>query len=289
MRARGCALVIVCCLLVLVSCGTNPTGVSGLAPIMDLRVVETALDSITLAWTAPAAQGDDLFYDARYLEASEMGTETEITEALWAIADTVAGEPPVSPAGTDESLVIGGLPTDFECFVAIRTVRGADGATSNISNTVSATTEGLISECSEPFLQIPDANPTGVTDVLTFPHQLEIGGIRVYVNITHTWIGDLIVEVTSPGGTTVRLHNRSGAWADDIIGTYGLDLPVDGPGSLDDFIDELSQGDWTLWVSDNVGMDVGTLNGWCVGVWAARPEPRCRTLDPSGPGPRSRV
>jgi subtilisin-like proprotein convertase family protein len=236
-----------------------------------LRVVETALDSITLAWTAPAVQGDGLFYDARYLAASEMGTETQITEALWAVADTVAGEPPVSPAGTDESLVIGGLPMDVEHFVAIRTVRGADGVTSGISNTVSATTDAFIWECSQPFLQIPDAPAPGVADVMTFPDQLEIGGVQVYVNITHTYIGDLIVEVTSPGGTTVRLHDMSGGSADNIIGTYGLDLSVDGPGSLNDFIDELSQGDWTLWVSDNWGLDVGTLNEWCVGVWGSVP------------------
>jgi len=255
---------------VLVSCGKSPTGVPALARITDLRVVETTLDSITLAWTAPSASGDALFYDARYLAASEMGTETEITEALWAIADTVAGEPPVSPAGTEESLVIGGLPIGFECFVAIRTVRGADGATSRISNTVSATPEGCWA-CNAPALGIPDANPTGVYDVIAFPDQLEITGVQVYVNITHTWIGDLIVQVTSPGGTTVRLHNRSGGSADNIIGTYGLDLSVDGPGSLDDFIDELSQGDWTLWVSDNMGADVGTLNEWCVGVWDSAP------------------
>ncbi len=269
MRVRGCALVIVCCLLVLVSCGTNPTGVSPLGKITDLRVVDTALDSLTLGWTAPVAQGDDLFYDARYLAASEMGTETEISEALWAIADTVAGEPPVSPAGTDESLVIGGLTADSEYFAAIRTVRGSDGATSSISNTVSATTDAFIWECSAPFLAIPDLG--AVSDVVAFPHQLEIGRVQVYVDITHTWIGDLIVEVTSPGGTTVRLHNRSGVSADNIIGTYGLDLTVDGPGSLDDFIGELSQGDWTLWVSDNFVIDVGTLNEWCVGVWGHTP------------------
>jgi subtilisin-like proprotein convertase family protein len=235
-----------------------------------LRVVETTLDSITLGWTAPSASGDALFYDARYLAASEMGTETEITEELWAIADTVAGEPPVSEAGTEESLVIGGLPMDFECFVAIRTVRGADGARSRISNTVTATPEGCW-ECSNPSLGIPNNDPAGVYDVIAFPDQLEIGEIQVYVNITHTYIGDLIVEVTSPGGTTVRLHSMSGGSADDIIGTYGLDLPVAGPGSLDDFIGELSQGNWTLWVSDNIWGDVGTLNEWCVGVWGSAP------------------
>ena len=200
-----------------------------------------------------------------------MGTETEITEALWAIADTVAGEPPVSHTGADESYVIGGLPADFEFFMAIRIVSGSDGEMSDISNTVSATTDASGWECSAPFLAIPDSPAAGVSDVIAFPRQLEIRGIQVYVSITHTWIGDLIVEVTSPGGTTVRLHNRTGSSADNIVGTYGLNLTVDGPGSLDDFIDELSQGDWTLSVSDNQGFDVGTLNEWCVTVWGRVP------------------
>jgi len=238
-----------------------------------LRVIETTLDSITLGWTAPLAEGEDLSYDARYLAASEMGGLEEITEALWAIADTVAGEPPVSHAGAAESLVIGGLSMDSEYFAAIRIVSGgSDGEMSDISNTVSATTDAFIWECSAPSLWIPDVDHAGVTDVITFPHEFEIEGIQVYVDITHTGIGDLIVEVTSPGGTTVRLHSMSGDWADNIIGTYGLDLTVDGPGSLNDFIDELSQGDWTLWVSDNFYFGGGgILNEWCVGVWGSAP------------------
>ena len=98
MRVRGCALVIVCCLLALVSCGKNPTGSATLGQIRDLGVVDTLPWAIALGWTAPVAEGNDLFYDVRYLPASEMGTETQITEALWAIADTVAGEPLPSPS-----------------------------------------------------------------------------------------------------------------------------------------------------------------------------------------------
>ncbi|MCK5597208.1 MAG: proprotein convertase P-domain-containing protein, partial [Candidatus Eisenbacteria sp.] len=180
-------------------------------------------------------------------------------------------EPPVSHTGADESYVIGGLSTGFEYFAAIRIVNGADGAMSDISNTVSAATDAFIWECSQPSLGIPDDTPAGVYDVIAFPDQLEIRGIQVHVNITHTYIGDLIVEVTSPGGTIVRLHNRTGSSADNIIGTYGLDLTVDGPGSLDDFIGEFSQGDWTLSVSDHQGADIGTLNEWCVTVRAPAP------------------
>jgi len=236
-----------------------------------LQVRDTTLDSITLGWTTPIAQGEDFFYDLRYLEASEMGTATQMTEALWAVADTVSGEPPVSHAGADASYVIGGLISGLEYFAAIRTVSAADSTMSDISNTVSTTVDAYILECSSPGLSIPDNTPAGVSDVIAYPHELEIMGLQVYVNITHTWIGDLIVTLTSPGGTTVRLHNMTGVNADNIVGTYGLDLAVDGPGSLADFIGEPSLGNWTLFVSDNQGADLGTLNEWCVGVWGTTP------------------
>jgi hypothetical protein len=93
----------------------------------------------------------------------------------------------------------------------------------------------------------------------------------VYVDLTHTYIGDLIVEVTSPEGTTVRLHNRTGSGSDNIVGWYDSELTVDGPGALSDFAGESSAGEWQIWVSDNVGSDTGTLNTWCVHVYGGQP------------------
>jgi hypothetical protein len=91
-----------------------------------------------------------------------------------------------------------------------------------------------------------------------------MGDVEVYVNITHTFIGDLIVEIRSPEGTTVRLHNKGGGSADNIIGWYDSALVVSSPGALSDFIGEDASGEWRIWVSDQGGYDVGTLNSWCV-------------------------
>jgi subtilisin-like proprotein convertase family protein len=120
--------------------------------------------------------------------------------------------------------------------------------------------------CESPALAIPDMNPSGVYDSLTFPEDVTVSDVEVYVDITHTYIGDLIVEVTSPEGTTVRLHNRSGGGADNLVGWYDTELAVNGPGALSDFLGESSMGEWTLWVSDNAGSDFGTVNQWCVQV-----------------------
>jgi subtilisin-like proprotein convertase family protein len=125
--------------------------------------------------------------------------------------------------------------------------------------------------CSSPALAIPDNVPAGVYDTIAFTGELSISDVEVYVDITHTYIGDLVVEVTSPEGTTVRLHNRTGGSAANIVGWYDSEIAVDGPGALMDFAGESSSGDWTLWVSDNAGADVGTVNQWCVEVMGGGP------------------
>ena len=274
MKSRACALVAVSCLLVLVSCSEeSPTGPScpTLGRITDLQVSEVTLNTIALEWTTPVAQGEDLFYDIRYLHASQMGGETQITEALWDVATAAAGEPPVSHAGADASFVLELLPPDYECFAAVRIVSVIDTTMSDISNTAHAWTEVVLTEFSYPGLAIPDNDPTGISDTITFARQIEIRDLLVAVNITHTYIGDLIVELTSPGGTVVRLHDMTGGTTDNLVGTYDTTLTVDGPGSLDDFNGDLTQGEWTLWVSDNLGIDVGTLNEWAIGVQGSVP------------------
>ena len=91
-----------------------------------------------------------------------------------------------------------------------------------------------------------------------------VGDVDLELDITHTYIGDLIVEVTSPEGTVVRLHDRSGGSNDDIHMYYdeeGGDLP-DGPGTLSDWEGEIVTGTWIMDVSDNAGADQGSLDHW---------------------------
>lgn len=101
-------------------------------------------------------------------------------------------------------------------------------------------------------VSIPDNNATGITSTISIADAYTVFGADVSVDITHTWIGDLIVELTSPSGTTVNLHNRSGSSDDDIVETY----------SVSNFNGEMMAGDWVLSISDNAGQDLGTLNSW---------------------------
>ncbi len=116
----------------------------------------------------------------------------------------------------------------------------------------------------EPGLAIPDNTPSGITSVISVPEGEAgmISGVTVDIDIDHTWIGDLTVQLIGPDSQVINLHNRSGGSSDDIIGNWPTTLLVDGPGSLDDFIGTSNAGAWVLVVSDHVGSDTGTLNSW---------------------------
>ncbi len=93
-----------------------------------------------------------------------------------------------------------------------------------------------------------------------------IEDVKLGIDLTHQEVSELLVDLTSPQGTTVRLHDASGAGTADLIGTYDATLVPDGPGVMDDFNGEASQGTWTLTIDDTTGSSVpkGTLNAWSV-------------------------
>ncbi len=105
---------------------------------------------------------------------------------------------------------------------------------------------------------IPDNNSTGVSSTLTLNDGHSIQDFQVTVNITHTYIGDLVVSLISPSGTEVILSNREGGSADNINKTY----------SLTNFNGQDAVGTWTLKVKDLAQYDTGTIDSWSLTVKA---------------------
>ena len=77
--------------------------------------------------------------------------------------------------------------------------------------------------------------------------------VPVAVNIVHTYIGDLKVDLVAPDGSVYVLHNRSGGSADNINQTYTVNLSS-----------EVLNGTWNLRVNDNANADTGYINSWSV-------------------------
>ena len=111
---------------------------------------------------------------------------------------------------------------------------------------------------SAPGQTIPDQDPAGIEDRITVTGIDVFSDISVELDITHTWIGDLRVALTNPGGAEVVLHAQEGRSADDIQRTYTV---AEEP-ALADFIGQPANGEWLLAVSDHARRDVGKLNRW---------------------------
>ncbi|WP_455352682.1 S8 family peptidase [Streptomyces sp. SYSU K217416] len=77
--------------------------------------------------------------------------------------------------------------------------------------------------------------------------------LSVPVDIKHTYIGDLKVDLVAPDGTVYTLHNRSGGSADNIIRTYTVNASA-----------EAANGTWKLRVNDNARYDVGKIDSWAL-------------------------
>jgi subtilisin-like proprotein convertase family protein len=113
-----------------------------------------------------------------------------------------------------------------------------------------------------PGITIPDNNPTGIERILVSADTGAIDNIEVGIDITHSYIGDLIINLISPSGTTIPLHSKSGAGADNIIRTYNFTNHVPLQGLQGQGI----QGNWKLKISDVAGQDVGKLNKWSLNI-----------------------
>jgi len=97
---------------------------------------------------------------------------------------------------------------------------------------------------------IPDKNPTGISSSLDVGDDVEVEKAKIYLDISHTYIGDLVITLAGPGGQTHTLHNKQGGSQDDIKKSYEI-VPA---GSI--------AGAWTLKIEDTYAQDLGTLNNW---------------------------
>ncbi|MFI2370486.1 M28 family peptidase [Streptomyces sp. NPDC018833] len=100
---------------------------------------------------------------------------------------------------------------------------------------------------------VPDAG-AAVTSTVTVSGRSgnAPAGLKVGVDIKHTWRGDLVIDLVAPDGTAYRLKNSSSSdSADDVITTYTVDASS-----------EAANGAWKLRVQDVARYDTGYIDSW---------------------------
>ncbi len=226
-------------------------------------------------------------------------TGGDFTNVVGTLTTSTAGVTIVTGMGTYGNIADGGSATANYTIMVDETVACFSALDLNLA--VSSTEDNFNFPISRDIGQqaafvynglpapIPDNNPAGVgvtADVSGVPGP--ITNVEVQVNVTHTWIGDVSLRLTSPGGTVVTLLDRPGVPAstfgcnnmninvrfadgqpnpEAICGPAGTPWPVTNaspvPGDLmADFNGEDANGAWTLTAIDSAGGDTGTIVGW---------------------------
>ena len=124
---------------------------------------------------------------------------------------------------------------------------------SSTGGTSAGTGSGQFAQTRSPNLAIPDLQT--VSDTITVSDSGTVTSVSVTVDITHTYIGDLKIDIIAPDGTTRTLHNRSGNTINNIDKTYAPSfgsIPISGV--------------WTLRINDNYDADPGVLNSWMLTI-----------------------
>lgn len=117
----------------------------------------------------------------------------------------------------------------------------------------------------------------------------DVGGATT-VGIDHTFVADLDIYLESPLGTRVELSTDNGSSGnnfcqtvfDDAAGTsitsvVAIDAPFMGvfapEGLLGALAGEVGDGEWRLVVSDDAGLDIGSIRAWSIHFGAPPPPP----------------
>lgn len=102
-----------------------------------------------------------------------------------------------------------------------------------------------------PNAAIPDNDPTGVSVDLRAEGLTGSPALTVSLDISHSYRGDLVVELLKDGNRVKVLHDQAGGSADDLKQAFALTAAEVGSNP---------NGTWTVRVVDTYEVDTGTVN-----------------------------
>ncbi|MBT2469240.1 S8 family peptidase [Streptomyces sp. ISL-66] len=175
------------------------------------------------------------------------GTSMATPHVVGAAALYLAANPASTPAQVSTALVNAATPN-------VVTSPGT-GSPNRLLNTGTTTTPP------NPGTRFENTADYAINDNATVESPITVSGISgnapatlsVPVDIKHTYVGDLKVDLVAPDGTVYNLRNRTGGSADDIIQTFTVNASA-----------EVANGVWKLRVADLANVDTGKIDSWAL-------------------------
>jgi subtilisin-like proprotein convertase family protein len=222
--------------------------------------------------------------------------------------DPITATISVTPSVTNAGLTCTGTASTFTVTVnpsgQVNTVTNQvlcnGSATSAV--TFSTTNNGLIStggtqtaSSGTISVSVPDASAAGATHTIpvNLPTGAVINNMRVTMNMTHTWISDMVINLKAPNGQILNLFNQHGGSGDNLVntivssagttafssgsapftGTFAATAasgqgPTGNVSNAANFAALYStpNGNWVLAMRDLFGGDLGVLTSWSISI-----------------------
>ncbi len=129
-------------------------------------------------------------------------------------------------------------------------------------------------------LAIPDNDVTGATSTINVSDNKPVQNVKVTVNITHAFDGDLTLTLIPPVGAPITLSAKRGASGDNytatvfddaaataissgtapFTGSFRPEAPLAAANGIN------AAGSWKLKVADSASVDAGTIDNWTLSL-----------------------
>ncbi len=116
-------------------------------------------------------------------------------------------------------------------------------------------------------------DPQDIRDFSTAEMQVEMGeecviqDIEAEISLRHSYVGDLVISLTSPTGTDVTLSRNRGGARSNLNRTFR----ASDTRGLRELVGTAGGGTWTLKVRDTADVDTGTLDSFQLRLTCAAP------------------
>ena len=164
---------------------------------------------------------------------------------------------------------------------------------STVNNGLISTGGSQVASSGTISVAVPDASAVGATHTIpvTLPTGAVITNMRVTMNLTHTWISDMVINLRAPNGQVLNLFNGHGGSGDNLVntiisstgtaslasgtapftGTFAATAaigvgPTGNASTAANFaaLYSTANGNWILSMRDLELGDLGTLTGWSI-------------------------
>jgi subtilisin family serine protease len=199
---------------------------------------------------------------ALVLSANPDLTAQEVRQILQQTADKIVDQAPDPQLGLRKGTYEGNGRCDWFGYGKVNAAKAVQMAVQRRMAPMGST-KTVVGQNATP-VTIPDNDQRGGTSIIPIGDVGTARDLQVSVEIDHSYLGDVIINLIAPSGRSALLQGRTLGRQTKLKTTYTLQTTP----ALRRLVGQSIQGAWRLQVIDGIPRDSGTLNNWKLTIGA---------------------